>query len=131
MIARIAKNKKVSPSIISSHPMEEERLGINSADLSRLRVAMLKTFYDTEGTGYANRIEDERYKIAGKTSTSQVVGIQHKSKKMQHQDHSIFVGFAPFEKPKFAIATVIEHGGWGSKIALPISKNILFDIKDY
>ena len=46
-----------------------------------------------------------------------------------YKDHSIFVGYAPFNSPKFAIATVIENGGWGSKTALPISRNILNDLK--
>jgi penicillin-binding protein 2 len=35
------------------------------------------------------------------------------------------VAFAPFDKPKYAIATVVEHGGGGSTAAAPPSRDIL------
>ena len=132
MVARIATNKNLSSSIISleHHDANDQNLSINPADLERLRLAMLKVFYDPNGTGYYERIEDPEFKIAGKSGTSQVVGMKHNSKNALHQDNSLFVGFAPFEKPRLAIATVIENGGWGSKTAAPMSKNILLDIKN-
>ena len=132
MIARIATNRNLFPSIIHSEYNEgvENKIAISTQDLSRLKLAMLKVFYNKDGTGYINRIEDQEYKIAGKSGTAQVVGKKHNTDNPLYRDHSLFVGFAPFENPKFAISTVIEHGGWGSKTALPISKQILLDIRD-
>ena len=131
MIARIATNRNISPSII--HPeynkSTKNEIAISTEDLERLKLAMLKVFYNQNGTGYRNRIEDRAYKIAGKSGTAQVVAKRHYTNSMLYKDHSLFVGFVPFENPKFAISTVIEHGGWGSKTAVPISKQILLDIK--
>ena len=132
MIARIATNRNLSPSIIHSEYNEdiENKIAISTEDLERLKLAMLKVFYNQSGTGYGNRIEDQAYKIAGKSGTAQVVAKRHYTNSTLYKDHSLFVGFVPFENPKFAISTVIEHGGWGSKTALPISKQILLDIKE-
>jgi len=50
----------------------------------------------------------------------------------QYQDHALFVGFAPFEKPEIAVAVVVEHGGGGGAVAAPIANRILrqyFDLK--
>ena len=38
---------------------------------------------------------------------------------------ALFVGFAPYNKPKYAIAVVVEHGGGGSKVAAPIARDIM------
>ena len=40
-------------------------------------------------------------------------------------DHALFVGFAPYNQPKYAIAVVVEHGGGGSKVAAPIARDIM------
>ena len=50
--------------------------------------------------------------ICGKTGTAQ---------NPHGEDHSIFIAFAPKEKPEIAIAVYIENGGWGSTWAAPIA----------
>ena len=52
------------------------------------------------------------YTICGKTGTAQ---------NPHGEDHSIFIAFAPKEKPKIAIAVYVENGGWGSTWAAPIA----------
>ena len=48
------------------------------------------------------------------------------------RDHSIFTGFAPYRKPKFAITVVAEHMGSGSKVAAPIAKKVIqFSLKNF
>jgi len=47
-------------------------------------------------------------KVAGKSGTSEVKG---------HDNHAVFVAFAPYEKPEVALACVIEYGGGGSAVA--------------
>lgn len=42
-----------------------------------------------------------------------------------HRDHALFVGFGPVEAPRYAVATVVEHGGGGSSMAAPIASDIL------
>jgi penicillin-binding protein 2 len=41
------------------------------------------------------------------------------------RDHALFVCFAPFDQPKYAIAVVVEHGGGGSKVAAPIARDVM------
>ena len=48
--------------------------------------------------------------ICGKTGTAQNRG----------QDHSVFMGFAPMDNPKIAIAVYVENGGFGSDFGVPI-----------
>ena len=50
------------------------------------------------------------YDACGKTGTAQNRG----------QDHSVFMGFAPMNKPKIAIAVYVENGGFGADFGVPI-----------
>jgi len=61
------------------------------------------------GTARASRIEG--LNMCGKTGTVE---------NSRGKDHSIFVGFAPRENPKIAIAVVVENAGFGSIYAAPI-----------
>lgn len=64
-------------------------------------------------SGTARNIFTKSFTQAGKTGTSQMPYGQ--------QDHSNFVMFAPINKPKIAIAVVIQNGGFGSRSAAPIA----------
>lgn len=50
------------------------------------------------------------YQVCGKTGTAQNRGI----------DHSVFMGFAPMDNPKIAIAVYVENGGFGAVYGVPI-----------
>ena len=73
--------------------------------------------------------------MAGKTGTGQVrrittserqTGIRSNAKlPWKLRDHSIFVGFAPYDRPRFAVGTIVEHGGSGAKRAANISRSVL------
>ncbi len=122
MFSRAVTGKKINASLLNKEP-EIISLGIKNEHINKLKNALVKVFLDPKGTGY--RSLGGHISLAGKSGTSQIVGTQHKDKSLQHKDHSIFVGYAPYNSPKYAIATVIENGGWGSESALPISVNIL------
>lgn len=62
--------------------------------------------------------------ICGKTGTAENF-IRVDGKKLQLQDHSILVAFAPKENPKIAIAVFVENGGYGSTIAAPITSLLI------
>ena len=70
-----------------------------------------------------------QYSMAGKTGTAQVKSIaQGKSYNaaalaVQHRDHAWFIAFAPVDKPKIAIAVILENGGWGATAA-PIARQL-------
>ena len=58
--------------------------------------------------------------ICGKTGTVENFSIVD-GEKVQHEDHSVFIAFAPRNNPKIALAIYIENGGFGSEIAAPIA----------
>lgn len=83
-------------------------------------------------TGTARGIKEGlAYDIAGKTGTAQVVGIKqdesYDASKLSdwHKDHALFVGFAPVEKPKIAVAVLVENGGGGGSTAAPVARIVM------
>ena len=44
------------------------------------------------------------------------------------RDHSLFVGYAPHNNPRYAVAIVIEHGGGGAYVAAPIARDIMAEL---
>ena len=62
------------------------------------------------GTCRAANLPD--IEVCGKTGTAQNHG----------RDHSAFMGFAPMNNPKIAIAVYVENGGWGATYGVPIGK---------
>jgi penicillin-binding protein 2 len=75
--------------------------------------------------------EGVEYTVAGKTGTSQVIGIRqnerYDARKVaeRHRDHSLFVAFAPVQSPKIALAVIVENGGFGAQAAAPIARALL------
>ena len=60
---------------------------------------------------------DPTLHIAGKTGTAQNPG--------GRGDHAWFVGYAPVESPKIAVAVLVEHGGHGGAVAAPIAEAVI------
>lgn len=65
--------------------------------------------------GTCKALSSAPYAVCGKTGTAQNRG----------QDHSVFMGFAPMEDPKIAIAVYVENGGFGADYAVPIGGLIM------
>ncbi|MBR6446111.1 MAG: penicillin-binding protein 2 [Prevotella sp.] len=55
------------------------------------------------------------FAICGKTGTAQNRG----------HDHSVFMGFAPMDEPKIAVAVYVENGGWGATYGVPLGALIM------
>jgi penicillin-binding protein 2 len=82
-----------------------------------------------EGTS-AKVFKGAGYLSGGKTGTAQAVTIGQKDKydmrKLEeHQrDHSLYVAFAPIDKPRVALAIVVENAGFGAAHAAPIARRV-------
>jgi penicillin-binding protein 2 len=73
--------------------------------------------------------------FAGKTGTSQVRNISKAEREAgvisnedlpwNRRDHALFVGFAPYDAPRYAVSVVVEHGGGGSTAAAPIARDVI------
>ena len=81
--------------------------------------------------GTARRIRTPAYRIAGKTGTAQVFTVGQKERYNEKQvaehkrDHALFVAFAPVEKPRIAVAVIVENGGHGGSVAAPIARAVM------
>jgi len=92
--------------------------------------AMRKVVEDPHGT--ARRISHKlAYSVGAKTGTAQVFSIkqdeEYKEKEVQKKlrDHALFISFAPVERPRIAVAVVVENGGHGSTTAAPIARKVM------
>jgi len=69
--------------------------------------------------------------MAGKSGTAQVFSIgQDKSYNPDEitermRDHALFIAFAPLEKPRIAVAVVVENGESGSGVAAPVALKVM------
>ena len=77
----------------------------------------------------------ERVRMAGKTGTAQVrvisaaervTGVKrNEDLRWGLRDHALFISIAPWDKPRYACAVVVEHGMAGSRVAAPMARDIL------
>ena len=141
MAARIASGKVVEPRIIKRVNGVEQKipnqlkLDIDPNALGIIRSGMYEVSNGIKGTARKSQIAISEISMAAKTGTSQVRNITSKERATgvipneklpyNRRDHALFVGFAPYNQPKYAIAVVVEHGGGGSKVAAPIARDIM------
>ncbi|OZI31691.1 penicillin-binding protein 2 [Bordetella genomosp. 10] len=69
------------------------------------------------------------YQAAGKTGTAQVYSLRgaryHASAVDERlRDHALFMGFAPVDHPRIAVALIVENAGWGASVAAPIARKV-------
>lgn len=128
MAARIAGGKKLEPHLVQEERKNEfPALEVSVANLGLLRYAMNRVVNTRGGIGYGVRIPEEGYEMAGKTGTSQTHQKTYeflpKERKLRY--HAVFVGYAPVQEPRYAVAVVIEHGGFGGQAAAPVARDLL------
>jgi penicillin-binding protein 2 len=89
--------------------LRRQKMGINPGTLAVIREGLKQVVVQ----GTARQLNDGSIPLtAGKTGTAEVAG---------QKDNALFAGFAPFDKPKIAVAVVVENGGFGAESAVPIA----------
>jgi len=105
----IDSNKKIiqefAPEIIRKDFIQKNNIEV-------IRRAMRETVSD----GSARSLNELPIKVAGKTGTAQFGG--------DGKTHAWFSGWAPYENPEIAIVVLVEGGGEGSSVSVPIAKEI-------
>jgi len=111
----------------------------NQENIKFVQLAMYAATNEPMGTSYRSRIDNKKYRYAGKTGTSQTKKITAKQRELElkqsqlpyeERDHALFTAFAPFDKPRYALSVVIEHGGSGSSGAAPLAKQLIKKLVD-
>ncbi len=88
-------------------------IGIDSSIFNIVKRGM---FLVVNGSGTATNIRSKDILIAGKTGTAQ---------NPHGKNHALFIGFAPFNNPKIAVAVFIENVGFGATYAAPVAKKMI------
>ncbi len=88
-------------------------LGISEQTFEIVKKAM---YLVVNGNGTAGHIRMKNLSIAGKTGTAQ---------NPFGKEHALFVGFAPYEDPKIAVAVIVENAGYGGTHAAPVAKEVM------
>jgi penicillin-binding protein 2 len=125
-----------SPKLVKNEPSKYLGEELNSNHQKAILNALKAAVQEPSGTAYKLNLDNPNFvKIGGKTGTSQVVRIKeedreddlYKTKEIEDRfkDHSVFVGYAPIDEPKYIASVIIENGGSGSAVAAPIAHKVL------
>jgi penicillin-binding protein 2 len=109
-------------------PTERSRIDVRKQDLDVIKRGMQNVNMSPSGTAY-RVFKDAPFTSAGKTGTSQVFSLRGSRYRRDAvaerlRDHALYVAFAPVDKPRIAIAVIIENGGWG-RVAAPIARDLM------
>jgi penicillin-binding protein 2 len=106
----------------------------NPENINFVKDALFGATNEPRGTSYRSRLTNKEFMFAGKTGTSQVrkftelqreLEVKNEDLPYEQRDHALFVAFAPYHDPRYALSIIIEHGGSGSSSAAPIAKKII------
>jgi penicillin-binding protein 2 len=140
MVSRLANGQKaLNPRLIKEVGGVEQPRGSAVADLpfSRehldiVRGGMQAVANDVRGTAYRqSQLGLGPIKMAGKTGTAQVRSYDGGSRKgtglaWKLQDHNLFIAFAPYDAPRYALSIIVQHGGGGgATVAAPKAREIM------
>jgi penicillin-binding protein 2 len=104
--------------------------GIDPAVFDIIQEALVSAVEGPEATGSLAQVEGVR--VAGKTATSQVVGLDLVKGLEPHEiplrfrDHALFAAYAPADEPEIVVVAVAEHAGaGGGVVAAPMAQKVL------
>ena len=105
-----------------------QNLGYQPENVARVLRAMVGV--TQEGTS-TRVFAGAPYLSGGKTGTAQAVSVGQKSRYnatllAEHQrDHSLYIAFAPAERPRIAVAAIVENAGFGAAHAAPLVRRVM------
>jgi len=131
------KNEKPNeplPAKLQAKNFNPERLFKDQENIKIVKDAMFSSSNEPGGTSYRHRMENPKFTFAGKTGSSQIKRFTEAQREAEvkqielnykDRDHALFIAFAPYKDPKYAISVVVEHGGSGGSSAAPIAKKVI------
>jgi penicillin-binding protein 2 len=109
-------------------------LDIPDRDLHAVREGMWAVVNEAGGTAPIARLPNQAVQLAGKTGSSQVRRVSREQREhgfksenlpWEYRPHALFVCFAPYDQPRYAVAVVVEHGNAGAAAAAPLGRDIM------
>ncbi|MBU1965592.1 MAG: penicillin-binding protein 2, partial [Proteobacteria bacterium] len=111
-------------------PEKQGVLPVRPQTIALINQALWGVVNEKGGTGYILKRKEED--VAGKTGTSQVIGLpqDEKARKAKRvsanfRDHALFVCFAPYRNPEIVVAVILEHAGHGGSAAAPVARKVI------
>jgi penicillin-binding protein 2 len=135
MASRLATGKRVMPRLLKNQPVKpQSHLDVDQDHLDFIRKAMWGVV--DHGTAAGAKLPLDGIQMAGKTGTAQTHRLSdaergnYTSATWKLRDHSLFMAFVPFDKPRYAAAAIVEHGGFGAAVAAPLIRDTLTFLYD-
>jgi penicillin-binding protein 2 len=146
MAARIASGRAIQPHLTraidnvlqpGTTAAEWPSLGLPQPNLKAVRDGMYAVVNEPGGTAPLARLPLPNVQMAGKTGSVQVRNVSREQREhgyksdnlpWEFRPHALFVAYAPYDAPVYALALVVEHGNAGAQAAAPIARDIMVDV---
>jgi penicillin-binding protein 2 len=144
--ARVATGRAVQPHFTrriagalqpGSQPEDWPDLAVPEPMLQAVRSGMFAVVNEPGGTAPRARLPGAIH-LAGKTGSSQVRRVSRKQRESgtfdsknlpwEFRPHALFVAYAPYEQPRYALSVVVEHGNAGGAAAAPLARDIMAEV---
>ncbi len=146
MAARLATGRAVQPHLTrtvggvlqkGARPEDWPQLGLPERDLRAVREGMWQVVNEPGGTAPVARLTIPGVQMAGKTGSTQVRRVSREQRERgfksenlpwEFRPHALFVAFAPYDAPRYALSVVVEHGNAGAATAGPVARDIMTNV---
>jgi penicillin-binding protein 2 len=135
MASRLATGKRVMPRLMKNKPVAPmAQLEVDEDHLNFIHNAMAGVV--DHGTAAGAKLPLDGIQMAGKTGTAQTHNLaahergNYTASNWKLRDHSLFMAFVPFDKPRYAAAAIVEHGGFGAAVAAPLIRDTITFLYD-
>ncbi len=146
MAARIATGRAVQPHLTrainnvvqpGSKAEDWPNMGLQERGLQIARQGMWAVVNEGGGTAPLARLSIPGVQMAGKTGSVQVRNVTREQRERgfksenlpwEFRPHALFVAYAPYDSPRYALAVVVEHGNAGAQAAAPLARDIMTDV---
>lgn len=145
VVSRIATGRAVRPHLTRTldaalqkgvRPEDWPTMGVSERNLQVVREGMWEVVNDPEGTARIAKLDIPGVTLAGKTGSTQVRRVSREQREhgfksenlpWEYRPHALFICFAPYDAPRYAVSVVVEHGNGGATAAAPIARDIMTD----
>jgi penicillin-binding protein 2 len=123
---------------IAGRPVRGEApaMAVSERDLRLVRDGMWAVVNEADGTAHSSKLPAGFGVMAGKTGSVQVRrvtreqrerGLKTENLPREYRPHALFVAFAPYDNPQYAVSVIVEHGNSGAGAAGPLARDIMVD----
>jgi penicillin-binding protein 2 len=146
-VSRVATGRAVQPHLTRTiggviqpgiQPADWPSMNLAERELHLVREGMFAVVNEAGGTAPLARLNMPGVQLAGKTGSSQVRHVSRELRehgnfnsanlKWEFRPHALFVCFAPFDAPRYAVSVVVEHGNAAATVAAPLARDIMTDV---